>query len=100
VVGDGALLVDPYSEEEIAQGIARLLDDEDLRARLVERALQRAAGFSWERSVRQIHAGYLKVLGRPLPADAVASAAAMTAVLLVAGCLVFRRMEASFADYV
>ena len=31
VVGDGALLVDPYSEEEIAQGIARVLDDEDLR---------------------------------------------------------------------
>src|SRR3989337_3130648 len=34
VVGDGALLVDPYSEEEIAQGIARVLDDENLRQRL------------------------------------------------------------------
>ena len=29
-----------------------------------ERGLRRAASFSWERSVRQIHAGYLKVLGR------------------------------------
>jgi glycosyltransferase involved in cell wall biosynthesis len=27
VVGDGALLVDPYSEEAIAEGIARVLDD-------------------------------------------------------------------------
>jgi glycosyltransferase involved in cell wall biosynthesis len=68
VVGDAALLVDPYSEEEIAQAIARVLDDEDLRHRLVERGLVRAASFSWERSVRQIHAGYLKALGRPVPA--------------------------------
>ena len=68
VVGEGALLVDPYSEEEIAHGIARLLDDADLRARLVERGLERAASFSWERSVQKIHAGYLKALGRTLPA--------------------------------
>jgi glycosyltransferase involved in cell wall biosynthesis len=67
-VGEGALLVDPYDEEAIAQGIARLLDDEDLRQRLVARGLVRAATFSWERSVRQIHAGYLKALGRPAPA--------------------------------
>ena len=68
VVGDGALLIDPYNEEEIASGIARILDDEDLRRRLVERGLERAASFSWQRSVRQIHAGYLKALGRPVPA--------------------------------
>jgi len=68
VVGDGALLIDPYSEEEIAGGIARILDDEDLRRRLVERGLERAASFSWQRSVRQIHAGYLKALGRTVPA--------------------------------
>jgi len=73
VVGDGALLVDPYSEEEIAQAIARVLDDEDLRQRLVERGLERAASYSWERSVRQIHAGYMKALGRPVPATAEAT---------------------------
>ena len=70
VVGDGALLVDPYSEEEIAGGIARLLDDTQLRRVLIERGLARAASFSWERSVRAIHAGYLKALGRPLPSTA------------------------------
>jgi glycosyltransferase involved in cell wall biosynthesis len=73
VTGDGALLVDPYSEEEIAQGIARLLDDEALRHRLVERGLLRAASFSWERSVRSIHAGYMKALGHPVPATAEAT---------------------------
>jgi len=73
VVGDGALLVDPYSEEEIAVGITRVLDDEDLRRRLIERGLERAASFSWERSVRQIHTGYWRALGRPVPAEAEAT---------------------------
>jgi glycosyltransferase involved in cell wall biosynthesis len=73
VVGDAALLVDPYSEEAIAQGIARVLDDDDLRRVLVERGRERAAAFSWERSVRSIHAGYLKVLGRTVPAPAEAT---------------------------
>ena len=73
VVGDGALLVDPYSEEEIAVGITRVLDDEDLRRRLIERGLERAASFSWKRSVRQIHTGYWRALGRPVPAEAEAT---------------------------
>jgi glycosyltransferase involved in cell wall biosynthesis len=73
VVGDGALLVDPYSEEAIAQGLARVLDDEELRRGLVERGRARAASFSWERSVRAIHAGYMKALGRPVPATAEAT---------------------------
>jgi glycosyltransferase involved in cell wall biosynthesis len=70
VVGDGALLVDPYSEEEIAGGIARLLDDDVLRRDLVQRGRVRAASYSWERSVRAIHAGYMKALGRPVPSPA------------------------------
>jgi glycosyltransferase involved in cell wall biosynthesis len=70
VVGDGALLVDPYSEEAIAQGIVSVLDDADLRRGLVERGLERAACFSWERSVRSVHAGYMRALGRPVPAPA------------------------------
>jgi glycosyltransferase involved in cell wall biosynthesis len=73
VVGDGALLVDPYSVDDIARGISRVLDDRDLRAQLVEKGLARARLFSWERSVRAIHAGYMKVLGRPVPASAEAA---------------------------
>jgi glycosyltransferase involved in cell wall biosynthesis len=70
VVGDGALLVDPYSEAEIAAAIARVLDDDELRRELVTRGRLRAASFSWERSAREIHAGYMKALGRPLPSPA------------------------------
>jgi glycosyltransferase involved in cell wall biosynthesis len=68
VVGDAALLVDPYSVEDIAAGLRRLLDDEALRADLVTRGRARAGDFSWERSVKAIHASYLKVVGAHVPA--------------------------------
>jgi glycosyltransferase involved in cell wall biosynthesis len=70
VAGDGALLVDPYSVEEIAEGLARLLDDEELRQSLVARGRARAASYSWERSARAIHEGYLRALGKPVPETA------------------------------
>jgi glycosyltransferase involved in cell wall biosynthesis len=73
VVDEAALLVDAYSVENIAAGIAAILDDEALRQRLVEKGLERARAFSWDRSVRAIHAGYLKALGRPAPALAEAA---------------------------
>ena len=62
VVGDAALLVDPYSVEEIARAMGRLLVDDALRDTLIERGYQRAKMFSWERSVRAIHETYMSVL--------------------------------------
>lgn len=50
VVGDCAVLVDPYSVEEIRAGMERLMDDGDLRADLSARGLARAKTFTWERS--------------------------------------------------
>jgi len=70
VVGDAALLVDPTSVEQIAGAIERVLDDAALAADLSRRGRLRAASFSWERSVRAIHEGYLKVLGASVPARA------------------------------
>jgi glycosyltransferase involved in cell wall biosynthesis len=63
VVGDAAVQVDPYDTAAIADGLARVLSDETLRATLVKRGYERAQHFSWERSVRSIHAGYMRVLG-------------------------------------
>jgi glycosyltransferase involved in cell wall biosynthesis len=71
VVGDAALLVDPYSVEDIASGLELVLSDETLRADLVARGRERVTHFSWERSVRAIHSGYMRVLGLPVPALAV-----------------------------
>ena len=71
VVGEAALLVDPYSIEEIADALRRVLEDDELRGKLVELGRERVRHFSWERSVRAIHAGYMKVLGVAVPARAV-----------------------------
>ena len=70
VVGDAAVLVDPYSVEDIGRGLERVLTDTGLAAALVRRGRERAQTFSWERSVRAIHAGYLRTLGLPVPAVA------------------------------
>jgi len=50
VAGDAALLVDPYSEESMADGLSRLLADSVLRQQLSERGLQRARTFTWDRT--------------------------------------------------
>ena len=61
VVGDAAVLVDPYSAASIAEGIQRVLSDADLRRTLAARGLARAMEFSWEASVRRIHEVYMDV---------------------------------------
>jgi glycosyltransferase involved in cell wall biosynthesis len=68
VVGDAAVLVDPYDVTDIAQALCRVLDNETLAAELVQRGRERVHHFSWERSVRAIHECYMKVLGVPVPA--------------------------------
>src|SRR4029079_3510634 len=74
-VGDAAILVDPYSVEDIAGGLERVLSDSALRVSMVERGHARVAQFSWERSVRAIHNGYMRVLGVPVAAHTAAEQA-------------------------
>jgi glycosyltransferase involved in cell wall biosynthesis len=62
IVGDAAVLVDPYDVTSIANGIRRVLTDTALREKLRCRGLERARHYSWERSVRQIRAIYAEVL--------------------------------------
>jgi glycosyltransferase involved in cell wall biosynthesis len=68
VAGDAALLVDPYSVEDIARGISKVLENPEVAANLVRRGHLRARRYSWERSVRAIHDVYMRILGRQ-PAD-------------------------------
>lgn len=49
VAGDAAVLVDPHDEGSIAEGMAALFDDADLRGVLSAAGLVRASGFTWER---------------------------------------------------
>jgi glycosyltransferase involved in cell wall biosynthesis len=61
VVGDAALLIDPYDPAAIAEGIRVTLTDEALRARLISAGLARARAFSWETSVRRVREVYGEV---------------------------------------
>ncbi len=62
VVGEAAIQVDPDEPEAIAEGIARLLRDPALRARLRKAGLRQAARFTWEQTARQPLAVYRSLL--------------------------------------
>jgi glycosyltransferase involved in cell wall biosynthesis len=53
-VGDAAVTVDPTSVDALAEGLALVLFDTDLRRQLRARGLARAAGFRWERTARRL----------------------------------------------
>ncbi len=61
VVGDDAVVVDPYKAEAIADGLEKLYTDRALRERLKEVGLKRAAMFTWENSAKQLYAIYQEV---------------------------------------
>jgi glycosyltransferase involved in cell wall biosynthesis len=52
VVGDAALTVDPFDCAALARALARLIDDDVLRAELRTRGLQRALTFDWRETAR------------------------------------------------
>ncbi len=61
VLGDAAVLVDPYRSESIAEGLANVLNDPELRAKLRARGIVRSLDFSWEASVRRVREVYEEV---------------------------------------
>jgi len=54
VVGDAGLLFDPLDTEDMAATMLRLLDDRELRDRLVARGLIRTRDFTWEGSAAMV----------------------------------------------
>jgi glycosyltransferase involved in cell wall biosynthesis len=53
VVGDAAVVVDPYDVDSIAEGILQVLSSASLRHTLRANGLVRAAGFTWESTAQQ-----------------------------------------------
>jgi len=58
VAGEAALLVDPLDVEALADALARVLEDDELAARLAHGGLQRSTEFSWERCARETLSAY------------------------------------------
>lgn len=50
IAGDAALLVDPGSVSDMAEGMVKIVENQRLRSQLVDRGLKRAKQFSWHRS--------------------------------------------------
>jgi len=63
VAGAAAVMVDPYSVEAIRDGLLCLLDDADLRARLVAVGKQRAESFTWDAAARNLLDVYAQLAG-------------------------------------
>ncbi|HLG53754.1 MAG TPA: glycosyltransferase family 1 protein [Vicinamibacterales bacterium] len=70
VVGDAAVLVDPYDVDSIVDGLRQVLTDPARAAEMRRRGLDRAREFSWERSVAKTLAVY-RHIGAPLTSAAV-----------------------------
>ena len=60
VVGDAAVLVDPFDVHALAAAIERVVSDSNLRARLSVQGLARAKLFEWRETARQTLAVYQK----------------------------------------
>ncbi len=64
ITADAGLVVDPADIGAIGDAMARIVDDDDLRADLVARGRRRSDLFRWERCARQTVQAYRELLSR------------------------------------
>jgi len=62
VLGECAVYVDPFSTEDIADGIGRILNDEDLQAHLRTVGLECVKRYDWSNSVRTLREIYERLV--------------------------------------
>ena len=62
--GDAAILIDPLDTDELAAELNRLASDQDLRADLIHRGLDRARLFPWAAAVERTWDVYQSLLGK------------------------------------
>ena len=53
VCGEAAMYIDPYNTESIADAIVELIEDADLRKRLIKDGLNRVKAFRWEYAAQE-----------------------------------------------
>ncbi len=62
VAGDAALLVDPFSVDEISSALSRILNEDDLRKQLIEKGCQQVKKFSWDLSAEKMWESLVRVM--------------------------------------
>lgn len=62
IAGNAALFIDPYDIDKIAEAMARLLCEENLRADLIQRGLERVKKFDWQKTAQQTLLAYRQLL--------------------------------------
>jgi glycosyltransferase involved in cell wall biosynthesis len=64
VAGEAAILLDPDDTPAWTEAIVRVVNGEDVRARMAADGLARAALFTWERTARSTLEVYTRIAGR------------------------------------
>ena len=54
VAGEAAIFCDPFNVRDIANGMLKFLDNENLRKQIAEKSLQRGNNFSWDKAAKQV----------------------------------------------
>ncbi|MDY0076516.1 MAG: glycosyltransferase family 1 protein [Bacteroidales bacterium] len=54
VAGDAALLVDPFSEQSIAEAMHEMANNSEKRLQLIEKGLKRAKLYSWDKAAQKL----------------------------------------------
>jgi len=67
IAGEAAMLVDPEDSGAIAHGLQILAGDGDVRERYRMKGLERAAGFSWSRTIEATWSVYRELGGSAFP---------------------------------
>lgn len=62
VAGEAAVYVDPFSVEDIAEGMKKIHQDTALRENLIEKGKERSKFFSWDKTAKQVWESLEKVL--------------------------------------
>ncbi|MFH1767046.1 MAG: glycosyltransferase family 1 protein [Patescibacteria group bacterium] len=53
VVGDAAIMVDPYNVSDLKQALDELMSDVELRKKLIDSGIKRAQKFTWEKTAKK-----------------------------------------------
>lgn len=62
IVGDAGILIDPYDSSNLVNALGNLLENDSLKAELIEKGFSRAKLFSWEKTAKNTLSVYKAII--------------------------------------